>query len=117
MVTWALIVFAAAALGGLVMAGQHFQGRSPPSAAIAVIHGAAAATGLVLLLAAVFLQHVGGKVPLALCLFVLAALGGFTMALGFHARGKALPSGLVLGHAALAVIAFVILLGGALALF
>lgn len=117
MLTWALIVFAAAALGGLVMAAQHFGGRSPPSAAIAVIHGAAAATGLLLLCGAVFMQHAGGKAPVALGLFVLAALGGFTMALGFHARGKALPSPLVLGHAALAVIAFLILLGGALSLF
>ena len=52
MVTWALVVFAAAAVAGLTMAIGHFKGRTP-SVGVAVIHGIFAATGLVLLLLAV----------------------------------------------------------------
>jgi hypothetical protein len=102
-------LFAIAALGGVTMAVMHFRGKTPPPVALAVLHGVFAASGLVVLLLAVWPQF-GGRAGWALGLFLLAALGGFTLALGFHFRGKPLPSGLVAGHGVLAVIAFLILL-------
>lgn len=116
MVTWALVVFAAAAVAGLTMAIGHFKGRTP-SVGVAVIHGVFAATGLVLLLLAVFKEGAGNTARWALYLFLIAALGGFTLALGYHARKRPLPTGLVAGHALLAVTAFLILLVGFLGLF
>jgi hypothetical protein len=41
---------------------------------------------------------------------VAAALGGTTMALGFHRRGRPLPVPLMLGHGLLAVIGVVLVL-------
>src|SRR5690349_1535809 len=112
--TLAVGLFVVAALAGLTMAIQHFQGKSPPSVGLAVIHGLFAASGLVVLLLALIKAGLNGAPALALGLFVIAALGGFTLALGFHARQRALPSGLVVGHALLAVTAFVILLAAVL---
>jgi hypothetical protein len=102
-------LFAIAALGGVTMAVMHFRGKTPPPVALALLHGVFAASGLVVLLLAVWPQF-SGRAAWALGLFVLAALGGFTLALGFHWRGKPLPSGLVAGHGVLAVLAFLILL-------
>ena len=115
MLTWALVVFAAAAVAGLTMAIGHFKGRTP-SVGVALIHGALAATGLVLLLIAVFGQGAPNPARWALYLFLIAAIGGFTLALGFHARKRPLPTGFVAGHALLAVTAFLILIAGVLGL-
>ena len=115
MVTWAILVFALAAVAGLTMAIGVFKGRTP-SVGVAVIHGLFAATGLVLLLIAVFNQGAGNAARWALYLFLIAAIGGFTLALGYHARKRPLPTGLVAGHALLAVAAFLILVVGVLGL-
>ena len=112
---WLIIaIFAVAAVVGLTMAIAAFQGKFPPVAS-AVLHGVLAATGLVLLIVAV-VRGAGGAALYALGFFLVAALGGFGMAFGFHARGKPLPKGLVAGHATLAVIGFLLLLAGALQL-
>ncbi|HEV3180658.1 MAG TPA: hypothetical protein VGZ05_09330 [Steroidobacteraceae bacterium] len=111
---WATtVVFAVAAGVGLTMAMAAFQGRFPPVAS-AVVHGVLAATGLLLLLYGVFMRGVMGAPRWALGFFVLAALGGSVLAFGFHARGRSLPRGYVLGHASVAVIGFLILLAAAL---
>lgn len=111
---WLIIgVFAVAAVVGVTMALSVFQGKLP-SVASAVIHGALAATGLVLLLVAVLAHGATGPARWALGFLLLAALGGFALALGFHARKKNLPPGFVVGHASLAVIGFLLLLAGAL---
>jgi hypothetical protein len=110
-----IVIFAIAAVIGLTMALDVFKGQFPkvPSA---VLHGIFAASGLVLLLLAVFVHGAGGPVLWALCLFLIAALGGFTLAFGFHARKKPLPGGVVVVHAAVAVIGFLLLLVAALKL-
>jgi hypothetical protein len=108
-------LFVIAALAGATMAVMHFSGKTPPPVPLAVLHGVFAASGLVVLLLAVW-PHFSGRAVWALGLFVLAALGGFTLALGFHLRGKPLPSGLIAAHGALAVLAFLILLMAAVAL-
>jgi len=46
---------------------------------------------------------------LALLLFVVAALGGVVLNLGYHLKAQPLPIWLVLVHAAIAVVAFVLL--------
>lgn len=100
-----LILFAIAAVGGLVMAIMHFRGVSPPKTALAIVHGLFAAAGLVTLLLALFKLGFGGKPGLAFGLLVVAALGGFGL-VSFHAQNKPLPSALVVGHALLAVAGF-----------
>lgn len=105
----AIVLFALAAVVGLAMALAHVRGQTPPRAVSAVLHGLFAASGLVILLIAVATAGTGGGAGLALGLFLLAALGGFTL-LSFHLRGRPLPGGLIAGHGLLAVAAFVVLL-------
>ncbi len=115
LLVYAIILFAIGALGGLVMAVMHFRSRSAPQALLAAVHGLFAAAGLVTLAWAVV--KVGGNqgAAIALGLFLLAAVGGFTL-LSFHLRGRALPGALVIGHGLIAVAAFVLLLVSAMAL-
>lgn len=110
-----VLIFAIAAVIGLTMAIAAFQGKFPPVPS-AVLHGVLAAIALVLLIIAVVVHAAAGSAVWALGFFVVAALGGFTLAFAFHARRKSLPKGLVAGHAVLAVIGFLLLLAGALKL-
>lgn len=109
-----VVIFALAAVVGLTMALAVFQGRFP-NVGSAVIHGILAATGLVLVLVLV-IEGARGPTLGALVFFLLAALGGFTLAFGFHARKRNLPPSLVVGHAVIAVIGFLLLLAAALKL-
>lgn len=116
MFTIAAVVFALAALGGVTMAYIHFkQDRNPPGA-LAVIHGLAAAGGLLILLWAVLQSGaaVSSSIAWALGLFVVAALGGFFL-VSYHIRGLRLPSPVVLIHGTVAVVAFLLLLAGIMA--
>lgn len=105
----AIGLFALAALAGATMAIQHFRGHTPPRLALAILHGALAASGLLVLLLAVMKTGLSGAPAIALGLLLVAALGGFTL-LSFHLRRRALPSPLVLGHGLLAVAGFLVLL-------
>lgn len=111
----AIVVFALAAVIGLTLAVAHFRGGFPPVGG-AVIHGALAATGLGLLFVAVFLRGATGPAQWAFFILLAAGLGGFVLALGFHARKQRLPSALVAGHAMIAVVGFLVLVAGALGL-
>ena len=104
-----LALFAVAAVAGLTMAIMHFRGTSPPKTVLAVLHGLFAASGLIVLLLALIKTGFGGKPGIAFGLLVAAALGGFVL-VSSHVQQKRLPSGLVVGHALLAVTGFVILL-------
>jgi multisubunit Na+/H+ antiporter MnhF subunit len=101
-------MFALAALGGVFLAIRHLRGQSLPGA-VAIVHGAAAAIALVLLLIAVLTSNLSGLATVALVLFVVAALGGFYLA-SLHLRGERHPTPLILGHGLIAVVAFVALL-------
>jgi hypothetical protein len=105
----ALIVFAIAAAGGLLLAFLRVTNKPLPLP-VALLHGALAATGLVLLAVAAFGAGGPERARLALGLFVLAALGGFVL-FSFHLRKKQLPMGIMVIHALVAVAAFLILLG------
>ena len=110
----ALILFALAAVGGLIMASQRLGGRPQPALPLALIHGAAAAAGLVsLILAVAGAGGVGSYASTGLVLLVIAALGGFVL-FSFHLRGKPLPIPVMIIHALVAVAGFLILLFGAL---
>jgi hypothetical protein len=104
-----ILLFAIAAVAGLTMAVMHFRKASPPLPVLAVLHGGFAASGLIVLLLALVKVGMHGAPAIATGLLVVAALGGFGL-LSFHLRGRALPSGLVVGHALLAVAGFVTLL-------
>lgn len=109
MPTLAVVLFALAALGGLFLAVRHFKGQSLPMP-VSLIHGAAAATGLVL----VILAYFGGGgaatsgLTLPLIILVVAALGGFFL-FSFHLRGLRAPNAVVVIHALVAVVGFLAL--------
>src|SRR5262245_27511836 len=87
----AALVLGLAALGGVTMAGIRLSGTPLPPTWLALGHGGIAAVGLVLLIQAVLTTTVPTMAQVALGIFVLAALGGATMFIGFHMREKALP--------------------------
>jgi hypothetical protein len=107
--TTAAILFAVAALGGVVLAAMRFGGREIPPMALALVHGLFAASGLVALVLAVVNSTVSTLAWVALVGFVVAALGGF-MLFSYHLRRQALPVNYVVIHGAGAVLSFVILL-------
>jgi hypothetical protein len=111
MLSVAAILFAVAALGGIVLAFQHFTGKNRPWF-LSIVHGLVAATALVILLAAVLQGGAASpKLYWSLGLFAAAALGGFLL-FSMHLRGKPLASPVVLIHGGVAVAAFLILLTG-----
>jgi hypothetical protein len=108
----ALALFGLAALGGLVMVFQVFTGRERPWSWLAMGHRLLAAAGLTLLIYASLMAGVPGLVNTGLVVLAAAAMGGATLALKYHVNMKPLSRPLVLGHAALAVVGFVIVLVG-----
>jgi len=110
MLIYAAIVFAIAAVGGLIMAASVLRGLFAPWA-LSLIHAALGATGLVLVALAV-LHGAQGVAPIALCILVIAALGGFFLA-SFHLRKQPGPKAAVVIHAGVAVIGFLLLAGTA----
>lgn len=112
MTQFAIILFGIAALGGLVMAFQVFRGRDRPWSWLAMGHGFLGAAGLTLLLYATLIAGVPSLVNVGLVVLLAAALGGATLALKYHVRMLPLSRPLVLGHGALAVVGFVLVLLG-----
>jgi hypothetical protein len=106
----AAVVLGLAALGGLALAGIRLSGRPRPPTCAALGHGAVAAAGLVLLAYAAATAGIPGLALVALGVFVLAALGGAVLFLGFHLREKPLPVPFVVGHGLTAVVGYVLLL-------
>jgi FtsH-binding integral membrane protein len=109
----AILIFAVGAVGGLVLANSVLRGRLA-SWALSLLHAVLGAAGLVLTAIVVL----GGStdlakiVPTALIILVVAALAGFFLA-SYHARKISPPRGAVFTHAAIAVVGFVLLAGGA----
>lgn len=101
MVGFAVVLFLAAAVGGLYMATHIFKGAFPP-VVVAVGHGALAATGLVLVILAALTPDATPLVRYGAGILFLAALGGFFLA-SFHLRKTPHPRGVVVLHALIAV--------------
>ena len=114
MLNIALIVFAIGAVGGLVLASSVLRDRLAPWG-LSILHMLLGATGLVLTALVVLgrSSDVPKIAPIALLILVVAALAGFYLA-SIHVKKEVAPKGAVLTHAAIAVIGFLLLLGGAL---
>ena len=110
MLKTASLLFAAAALGGILMAGLRFSGRPRPPSWLAMGHGLLAAAGLTLLIYAWWNVGIPLMAQFATVLFIIAAMGGAAMNLLFHVKQLSLPIPLMIVHGLLAVSAFVLLL-------
>ncbi|MDN5205362.1 hypothetical protein QQ008_28515 [Fulvivirgaceae bacterium BMA10] len=107
MITISVILFALAAVFGLVILLKILKGQETPKPAV-FIHGALAAIALVLLL--IFTLNNPTNAPtLSLVLFIVAALGGFVL-FAIDLKTKNPPRGLALIHAGAAVVGFLLLL-------
>jgi hypothetical protein len=107
MLTYAILVFAIAAVGGLVLAASVLRGKLAPWA-LSVVHALLGATGLVLLVLVALGGGTSGRTTAALGLLVVAALGGFYLA-SIHLRKQVAPKAVVVIHACVAVVGFLTL--------
>lgn len=107
MLTYAIIVFAIAAIGGVVLAAHVLRDRLAPWT-LSLLHALLGATGLVLLIMLVAEGNAPQRGLIALILMLIAALGGFFLA-SFHARKKLPPRAVVAIHAGVAVLGFLTL--------
>jgi len=105
----AVVLLAIAALGGVVMAAIRFARDGQPPAWLAMLHGFLVAAALTLLIYAAATVGVPGLALAAIVLFALAGAGGVVMNLHYHLKGLLLPKGLLVGHALLAVVGFILL--------
>ena len=112
MLTYALSIFAIAAVGGLVLASSVLRGKLAPWA-ISILHALLGASGLVLLILVVLQGTTPARISAALGLLVVAALGGFYLA-SLHLRGTVAPKAVVFVHAGVAVVGFLTLLSAVL---
>ncbi|HEX6929287.1 MAG TPA: hypothetical protein VF267_08555 [Gammaproteobacteria bacterium] len=101
MLNIAIGLFLLAAVGGLIMATQVFQGRKP-TVAIAALHGPLAAIALLMVFWLWMQSGASALMSVGLGVLVIAALGGFFL-LSFHVRNKPHPKPVVVLHALLAV--------------
>jgi hypothetical protein len=108
MLTYAVVIFAIGALGGLILASSVLRGKFAPWS-LSLLHAALGAAGLILVLLTI-LQGAAGAITTAFVIFLIAALGGFYLA-SLHLRKNIPPKAVVVIHAALAVTGFVILAG------
>jgi hypothetical protein len=106
----ACYLLAITALGGLAMAAIRFAGKPQPPAWLAMLHGFLAGAAATLLLYAYFTVGLPRLAGWALLVLLIAAAGGVFMNLNYHWKLLALPVGLMLGHAGLAVLGFVLLI-------
>ena len=109
MLQTATVLFAIAALGGVVMAAIRLGAKRNPPIWLAMLHGLLGGAGLTLLAYAACVADVSRNAGIALALLLLAALGGIAMNLGYHWKQRPLPVGLLVGHGILAVIGFALL--------
>jgi hypothetical protein len=109
MMRTALALLTITALGGLAMAFTRFGKESNPSSALAMLHGLLAGAALTLLIYAYFTVGLPARACWALLFLVLAAAGGTYLNLRFHAVKALLPKPIVLGHAAIAVVGYLLL--------
>lgn len=108
MLTYAVVVFAVAAVGGLVLASSVLRGKLAPWP-LSLLHAGLGAAGLVLVLLTV-MSGAGGNIMTALIILVVAALGGFYLA-SLHLKNQVAPKGVVIIHAGAAVAGFLLLAG------
>lgn len=108
MLTYAIIAFAIAAAGGVILAISVL-GKQLAPWPLSILHALLGATGLVLLLLVVLQGSAGGRVTAGLALLVIAALGGFYLA-ALHLKKQVAPATVVIVHAGVAVTGFLAVL-------
>ncbi|MFT0533207.1 hypothetical protein ACMHYJ_10340 [Castellaniella hirudinis] len=108
MISAAIILFAIAAAGGLILAAHVLRGHFAPWA-LSVLHALLGAAGLILLILALAQGAASQPVLVGFILLLIAALGGFFL-VSFHARKRLPPKAVVIVHALVAVIGFLTLL-------
>lgn len=101
MLTYAIIIFAVAAVGGLVLATYVLRNKLAPWA-LSILHALLGATGLILLLILLLKGSAPQQVLPGFVLMLIAALGGFFL-VSFHAREKLPSKAVVVIHAGVAV--------------
>lgn len=107
MLTTAIILFAIAAVFGLILLTAILRSKETPKPVV-YLHGLFAAIGLVLLI--IYSMNPDAKsVAISLVLFIIAAIGGFIL-FGRDMTKKPGPKWLAVVHALAAVTSFVILL-------
>jgi hypothetical protein len=106
----AAIILLLAAIGGLTLAVIRLRGAPWPPLWMALGHGAVAATGVGWLIYVAATQGIPTMAQIALGIFVLAAVGGAVLLLGFHLRSKPLPVPFVIGHGLIAATGYILLL-------
>ncbi len=108
MIQTAIILFVVAALFGLVLLAAILRDR-PTYKPVVFIHGTIAAIALLILLVYVLSGHTSTLLITSLSLFILAALGGFTM-FAIDMSGRRVPKALALGHPLLAITSLILLI-------
>lgn len=103
-------LLAIAAVGGLTMAAIRFRGKPQPPAWLAMLHGLLAGAAVTLLLYAYFTVGLPALAAWAVLLFLIAAAGGAFLNLNYHWKLLPLPKELIVGHAAVAVVGYGLLL-------
>ena len=109
MMRTAVVLLAIAALGGVAMAVIRLGRERLPPPWLAMFHGFLVASALTLLIYAAATVGVPGLALGAIVLFVLAGLGGLVLNLNYQWKGLLLPKGMLVGHALVAVVGFVML--------
>jgi hypothetical protein len=115
MLTYALIVFAIGALGGLYLASHVLRGKLAPWP-VSLLHAGLGAIGLLLVIYAALSGGISRAATTALVILIVAALGGFYLA-SIHLRSTVAPKPVVFIHAGVAVIGFLTLLGAVVGTF
>ncbi len=113
--TYAVIIFAIGALGGLFLASRVLLDKLAPWP-VSIVHALLGAIGIILLIAALVQGERAPRLNAALILFIIAALGGFLLA-SFHVRKRLPPKTVVVIHAVIAVLGFLTLLSLVLGLW
>ena len=109
MMRTALALLTLTALGGVVMAVIRSSREANPPSWLAMAHGLLAGAALTLLLYAYFTVGLPTLACWSVVLLGLAALGGVYLNLGYHTKGVPIPKGIMWGHGAIAVLAYVLL--------
>jgi hypothetical protein len=99
----AAILLSLAALGGIAMVVIRLKGDPLPPIGLATAHGTIAGIGVLVLAYNAYDPGIPQYAQYALGIFVLAALGGATLFMMFHLKGRPLPIPLMLGHGLIAL--------------
>jgi glucose uptake protein GlcU len=110
MIRTAVALLAIGALGGVVMAITRLSKNINPPTWLAMLHGFLAAAAATLLLYAALTVGIPLIANVGLAFLLIAALGGVVLNLKYQWERALIPPGLMVGHAVLAVIGFVLVL-------